>query len=155
MPAESRPAWAEEVARCVGMVGRMGAKSFSLGYLVDDPPPGAANWYASAEFRKGELSTLPMMTPVEAAEALVAMLQRDARCAWCGRAISWGERPARSENRKRCWWRKIGGRWEKGCPARRVVIGEPGDPTRTGGEVPWSLTVEDVARPERDAGHGH
>lgn len=84
---------------------------------------------------------------------------------------------------------------------RRVVSGEPGDPTRTdvrpceyvvteselyrgrpcvhalvalddedrrriaggarlwltldGGEVPWSLTVEDVARPERDAGHGH
>ena len=100
----------------VEMVGRMGAQSFTLGYLVDDPPPGAANWYAEAEFRSGTLITDPQLTPADAADALVAMLQRDARCAWCGRPVSWGDRPAQGSGK--CWWRRIGGRWERGCPRR-------------------------------------
>lgn len=106
----------DRLTEAVEMVGRMGAQSFQVGYLVDDPAPGVANWWCSAEFRSGTLVTLPAMTPEQAAEDLVAMLRRDARCAWCGRKVAWGDRPRRGA--KACWWRRIGGRWERGCPRR-------------------------------------
>lgn len=104
----------KRITEAVDTVGRCGAKSLTLGYLVDDPPPGVANWYASAEFRAGELTTTPMAGPVEAVEALATMLRVDGTCAWCGRLISWGLRGGPGH----CWWRKIGGRWERGCPRR-------------------------------------
>lgn len=105
-----------QLIEAIELIGRCGASEFEVGYLVDDPPPGTANWYASAKFRKGTLVTEPRMTPGDAAETLASILRKDAKCAWCGRPISWGDRPARGA--KVCWWRKIGGRWERGCPRR-------------------------------------
>lgn len=108
------PAHVEAIAQAADFVGRCGPRSFTIGYLVDDPKPGVANWYASAEFRKGELTTLVLMTPVEAAEALADMLRKNATCTWCGRTISWGERRGGYV----CCWRKVGARWARGCPKR-------------------------------------
>lgn len=100
----------------VEMVGRCGASEFQVGYFVDDPAPGTANWWASAKFRKGTMVTEPQMSPAHAAENLAAILRNGATCAWCGRRISWGDRPGKGA--KACWWRKVGGRWERGCPRR-------------------------------------
>lgn len=108
------------ITDAIDMVGRMGAQSFQLGYLVDDPPPDAANWYAEAEFRSGTLVTMPCMTPWEAAEELASTLQRNATCRWCARTIAWGNRPPAKKRLRFCWWRQVAGRWERGCPSRDV-----------------------------------
>lgn len=108
-----------ELVDDIEMIGRMGAKSLELGWLVDDPGPGIANWYASAEFRSGTLTTTPQMAPHEATRALLDMLRRDARCAWCGRKVGWAER-----GKGRCFWRRIDGRWERGCTNTTPTIKE-------------------------------
>lgn len=116
LPPNFPPELQRRITDAVEMVGRTGARSFQLGYLVDDPPPGVANWYAEAEYRTGTLVTDSCMTPWEAAEALADATRAGARCRWCGRPISWGDRPSGKRRRKLCWWRKVAGRWERGCP---------------------------------------
>lgn len=115
-----RPAdWDEDdhaLADAVEMVGRTGAKSITIGWLVDDPPPDVANWYASAEFRAGTMVTDPQMTPRLAAEALADILRSGARCRFCGKRIAWGAR-RKSERQRWCLWTKAGGGWVRGCPA--------------------------------------
>lgn len=110
------------LVEAVEMVGRTGAKSFELGYLVDDPPPGVANWYASAEYRAGTMTTDLHVSPIDAARQLAELLQDGARCRYCGRRISWGDRPANNARRRRwCWWRRVGGKWKRGCPGNDPV----------------------------------
>ena len=101
----------DEMTGIITLIGRMGAKSCQIGYFVEDPPPGAFNWYAEAEFRKGTLVTEPQAGPVEALRALAKTLRNGAKCAWCTKVISWGER-----RRGSCFWQKSAkGDWQRGC----------------------------------------
>lgn len=96
----------------IEMVERTGAQNFEVGYLNEDAKRMQdADWFATARFRGTMVKTEHHASPVTAAETLMTLLMRDAKCRFCDRKISWG----RAELKKRCLWRQVDGRWLRGC----------------------------------------
>jgi hypothetical protein len=120
------------------LVGRTGAKEFTLGYLHDDVPAAEAGWYAYAQY-KGARITEEGAGPVEAAEALARRLLAGGKCTRCGGLITlsgsgafayehahladgttWTAREAAKA--RQCRWTRLGKRWEAGCQREKGSI---------------------------------
>lgn len=120
------------------LVGRAGAREFQIGWdcphtpgADDDHTCDGVRWYAHAQFR-GARITEEHLGPVEAAEALVRRLLTGAKCTRCGRLVALSDRGAIAFDGKlldgtewtaeqarkagQCRWRRMGQRWEMGCP---------------------------------------
>jgi hypothetical protein len=69
------------------LVGRTGAREFTLGYIHDDVPAVDAAWYAHAQYKGYRITEENHPGPIEAAEALARRLLTGARCA-CGKLVS-------------------------------------------------------------------
>lgn len=96
----------------VELVGRSGAKDFTMGYLRDDVPISQAGWWAKAQYAGAELR-IERPDPVEAVEALARRILTGATCAHCHRKVKLGGSGGNS-----CRWYREGARWFRGCEAR-------------------------------------
>lgn len=106
----------DAVMACADLVDRTGAAGFEIGHLDDDPTN--PRWYAHAQWRGTRISVDERRSPTEAANALAERLLRNATCR-CGRVVALsGDRP------ERCRWRLMGPRWEPGCDAPPIRMGE-------------------------------
>lgn len=143
----------DAVIACADLVGRAGATEFQIGYLHDDVPADQAGWYAHAQYKGARITAEDHPGPAEAADALACQLLAGARCR-CGRLVAlsdhgavafegqmadgstWSVEEARAAGQ--CRWRRVGPRWEMGCPdgetpaaGRRVrVVGGRRQPRR-------------------------
>lgn len=112
------------VIACADLVGRAGASGFEMAWdcphVPDEPDDHTClgvTWSATATYRGARLIADEHRTPSAAALALAERLLSGAVCR-CGQPVSLAdERPG-------CRWRLLGKRWEPGCDARSVKIGE-------------------------------
>lgn len=114
------------VIACVDLFGRAGATESEIGW--DCPHvPGApedhscerTTWYATARYRGARLATDGHRTPSAAVLTLAERLLTGATCR-CRRPVALGY-PAPEGC---CRWRLVGERWEAGCDAPPITIGE-------------------------------
>lgn len=97
------------------LVGRSGARGFTVGDLHDDPKnpdqphPTKPGWYALAQYRGARITSEDHRDPVAAAEALVRRLFEGAVCRRCGNPI------VLNDHDDGCRWTRVGKRWEPGC----------------------------------------
>lgn len=138
--AEFPPERLEIMYAAVDLVGRVGAQQLQFGYLHEDRPAEEAAWYAYAQYGGTRISADDHPGPIEALQALAERLLTGAKCS-CGRLVSLSDDGAFAFHETRladgstftaeqaaaaglCQWRRIGPRWETGCP--------PGDPFAEG-----------------------
>lgn len=131
---------------CADLVDRAGAKGLAVGHLHKDVPSEEAAWWAMATYRGTKLIAENHRGPVEALEALVSRLLTGGKCVRCGGLIvlsdegavtfpnaivgngtRWTEQAIRAA--PQCRWRRIGPRWEPGCPSSHPAA--PGDEIHT------------------------
>ncbi|MBL7494456.1 hypothetical protein I6A60_01845 [Frankia sp. AgB1.9] len=132
---DALPSDHEDVLACADLCGRAGARSFTMGYLRDDPAdPG---WWAHAQYRGARISVEGHATAEAAALALATRVLTGAKCR-CGRLVAlapdgahvfestlvtgerWGPKQAKKVGQ--CLWRRAGARWEPGCDAPPLVL---------------------------------
>ena len=117
----------DAVKACADLVGRTGAKTFQIGY--DEDPP--RRWYAYAQYKGARLTVEDCRGPVEAADALSRKLLTGGKCTHCGGLITLTDAGAVAFPRHftdgsevteetarampHCRWRRMGGKWERGC----------------------------------------
>lgn len=103
-----------------GLIGRMGAGDFEVGY--DDEKPGHQWWYARCSYPNGETFTVDGRTSAHiAAQALARKMANGGRCTHCGKVVSlWsGPKfvPGNYSGRLMsvCYWGRDGKVWVRGC----------------------------------------
>lgn len=118
----------DAVVACADLVGRTGARHFSIGYIEGKPQ----GWFAHAQYRGKRITVEDHPNPAAAASALAERLLTGARCS-CGKLVALSDEGAvayasaslvpTGENwtieqaaaAGQCRWELIGARWEKGC----------------------------------------
>lgn len=108
------------VIACADLAARAGAKAFELGHIHDDVPVAEAAWFAEAMWKGHRVIAQDHSSPSAAALALAEDILTGATCR-CGRDV------ALSDGRDGCRWRLAGDRWQPGCDAPPLPIGEQGD----------------------------
>lgn len=122
----------DALVAAIDLVGRAGAGQFQVGYLHDDVPVAAADWYAHAQYKGRRIIVEHHVGPVEAAEALAVRILTGAKCAGCQSLVAlnddgafacddaemadgtrWTAEEAAAAGQ--CRWRRVGRRWVRGC----------------------------------------
>jgi hypothetical protein len=128
----SRMPGEDEILACVDLVGRTGARDFTIGYLHDDVPVDQADWWAHAQYRGARISVEHHISPAEACRALALRILKGGRCR-CGCLVAltpdgafaytrshladgtpWTVQQAKRAGQ--CLWRLRGQRWDPSCP---------------------------------------
>lgn len=128
------------------VIGRTGARELTCAYLHDNVPVEQAGWWATASYHGTKIITEDHAGPVQAIEALARKLLTGGKCIRCGGLISLSDEGAvafpgatmadgtvwteeQIHDAGQCRWRRVGPRWEQGCPASHPA--EPGDEVHT------------------------
>ena len=121
----------DTVIACADLVGRTGAKEFTIGFLHDNVPTEQAGWYAHAQYRGARIAVEDQPGPDQAAHALAVKILTGAKCR-CGKLVALDDHGAIAFNDAtmadgtrwtveqaaaagQCRWRRQGARWEMGC----------------------------------------
>jgi hypothetical protein len=121
----------QRVVAAADLVGRSGARGFTIGYLHEDVPATDAAWYAFAQYRGARITAENHRGPAEAAEALAKRLLTGARCA-CGKLVALSNIGAVAFERAtlvdgsqftldqavkggQCLWQRKGDQWVSAC----------------------------------------
>ncbi len=124
----------EALMAATELVGRTGAREFTLGYVHDDVPVDQAAWYAFASYRGARITEENHAGPVQAAEALARRLLTGAKCK-CGKLVALSgdgavafrnprmsdgsEFPVEEARRAGlCRWKREGEHWVSACGRR-------------------------------------
>jgi hypothetical protein len=121
----------DAVKACADLVGRTGATSFEVGFLHEGVPVAEAGWYATAVFKGAKITAEDKASGGEACDALAARLLSGGQCQHCKKLVTLnpagamahdvtlidGRKWTAAEQAKAglCYWRRDGGRWERGC----------------------------------------
>ena len=93
------------------LIHRAGAIQLEFGYLNEDVPIPAADWYATATYQGAKVIVEHHVGPVEAVEALARRLLAGGICTYCTRVITLSG----GGGKKVCRWRRHADRWVRGC----------------------------------------
>lgn len=114
----------DAVIACADLVGRAGAREFQIGWDCPHTPNEPADhncpdvtWYATAVYQGARVMIDRHSSPSTVALALSERLLNGAMCR-CRKFVTL------TDGRPGCRWQLIGQRWEPGCDAAPVYIGE-------------------------------
>lgn len=124
------------------LIARTGARNLEIGYINDDPPH---QWYARAQYNGDRIIAQDHDTPVDATDALAALILDGGRCTNClgitvtqtsanaRKPIQVDGRPvtahlpraqqrrierADSKSKPPCVWKRDGKAWRRGCDGK-------------------------------------
>ncbi len=122
----------DEVFPAADLIGRAGARTFELGWLIDDVPIELADWWASANFQGVKIQVEHHRGPVEAASALALRILIGAKYSHCQKLVAldddgafayfratlldgtiWNAEDAAAAGQ--CRWYRDSKRWVRGC----------------------------------------
>lgn len=114
----------DAVIACADLVGRAGAREFEIGWdcphlpeAPDDHGCDETVWHATAKYQGARITVDRHRSPSAAGLALAERLLSGAMCR-CRRPV------ALSDHADGCRWQLVGPRWQPGCDAEPIRMGE-------------------------------